>query len=158
LERRRGSALSLKSIQQKRDFEKNRKKIIDTDDPDKLPKNNFTQEQLNKEWFEFGKRMNKKGEHIIGSIITMNKPLLKSGFILELIVPSETIKIDIISFSSELLKFLKETLNNYSINLDIKVNEKAATKHVFTPQEKYNKLKEINPLLEVFRNKLDLDL
>lgn len=154
--KRAGSALSLKSIQQKKQFVK--KKVIITEDPENLPKTEFTEEQALKLWNEYGKRMDKKGERIIGSMFAMNKPVLQDNFELLLELPNETMRIDVESISKPLLAFMHEELNNYSISIKIDVNEEAAVKHAFTPEDKYNKLKERNPLIDLLRTKLDLDI
>ena len=54
--------------------------------------------------------------------------------------------------------FLKTRLKNTTISLVIDVNEATAKKFVFTPIEKYNKLKEKNPLLDKLRTTFDLDV
>lgn len=58
----------------------------------------------------------------------------------------------------KLLKFLRDKLNNYSIDLKIDVNEVVEKKFAYTPQERYEKLKEKNPMLEDFRKMFGLDL
>ena len=57
-----------------------------------------------------------------------------------------------------LLVFLREKLNNYGISIKIIVNEKVEKKFAYTPQEKYEKLKEKNPLMEKLKNTFGLDL
>ena len=155
---RKSSALSLKSIQEQKKFQANKKKVVVTDNPEDLPKDHFTQEQLTKEWLEYGKRMDKKGERIVGSMLAMNKPILRDNFELFLELPNESMTIDMEKVQQALLKHLKEVLNNYSLYLTISVNEEVSEKHAFTPQEKYNKLKEVNPLVDLLRQKLDLDI
>ncbi|WP_407704785.1 hypothetical protein [Tenacibaculum tangerinum] len=58
----------------------------------------------------------------------------------------------------KLLKFLREKLNNYGIQLNIIVNETVEKKFAYTPQEKYDKLKEKNPLIEKLKNTFGLDV
>ena len=155
---RKSSALSLKSIQEQKNFQANKKKVVITDNPEDLPKDQFTQEQLTKEWLDYGKRMDKKGERIVGSMLAMNKPVLRDDFELFLELPNESMTLDMEKVQQALLKHLKEVLNNYSLFLTISVNEEVSEKHAFTPQEKYNKLKEVNPLVDLLRQKLDLDI
>lgn len=102
--------------------------------------------------------MDKKGERIIGSMFAMNKPILGSNFELILELPNETMRIDVERIEKPLLAFMHEALNNYSISLKIEVNETVAVKHAFTPEDKYNKLKDSNPLIDLLRSKLDLDI
>ena len=58
----------------------------------------------------------------------------------------------------KLIGFLREKLNNYGIQIDVVVNAIAEKKFAYTPQEKYNKLKEKNPLIEKLKNTFGLDL
>ena len=58
----------------------------------------------------------------------------------------------------QLLHFLREKLNNYGIKIDVILNETVEKKFAYTPQEKFNKLKEKNPLLEKLRQAFELDL
>ena len=102
--------------------------------------------------------MDKKGERIIGSMFAMNKPKLIDNFVLSLDLPNESLRVDVERIQRPFLVFLHEQLNNYSIDLKIEVNEIAAVKHAFTPEDKYNKLKERNPLIDELRAKLDLDI
>ncbi len=59
---------------------------------------------------------------------------------------------------SKLTQFLREKLNNYGIKINVLVNETVEKKFAYTPQEKYKKLKEKNPLLEKLRATFHLDL
>ena len=56
------------------------------------------------------------------------------------------------------MAFLKKTLLNYDLKLDITVNEEIAKKYAFTPLEKYEKLKEKNPNIELLRKTFGLDI
>ncbi len=108
-------------------------------------------------WADYGKMQDKKGERIIGSMFAMNTPTLK-GFEICLELPNESMKIDLQSAQSGLLQFLYKKLDNYSITLHITVNEEASKKYAFTPQDKYNKLREKNPLIDKLRSSFDLDI
>jgi DNA polymerase-3 subunit gamma/tau len=57
-----------------------------------------------------------------------------------------------------LLEFLKRKLNNYDITIEITVNEAAERRYAYTTREKYEKLKEKNPDLEILRTTFDLDI
>jgi len=49
-------------------------------------------------------------------------------------------------------------LNNHAIALHIEVNETQEKKYVFTPMEKYEQFKAINPVIEKIRKEFKLDL
>jgi DNA polymerase-3 subunit gamma/tau len=58
----------------------------------------------------------------------------------------------------ELLEYLRKALNNYKLLLRITVNEEVARQYAFTPEEKYQKLREKNPAIDLLRDTFDLDL
>ena len=152
---RKTSGLSLSSIRRKKKHEQSKEEIVV--DPENLPKEAFTEAQMQAAWEEYGKLQDKKGERIIGSMFAMNTPSLIDGeIVLEL--PNQSMKIDMESAQSGLLQFLYKKLSNYSIDLKIKVNEEASKKYAFTPQDKYEKLKEKNPLIDKLRSSFDLDI
>ena len=57
-----------------------------------------------------------------------------------------------------LIKFLRENLNNYKIDIIIDVKEEITKKYAYTPQEKYQKLKEKNIKIELLKKTFDLDI
>ena len=59
---------------------------------------------------------------------------------------------------SKLLNFLREKLNNYGLKIIVTVNETIEKKFAYTPLEKFNKMKEINPLVEKLRQTFELDM
>jgi len=149
------SGLSLSSIRKKKEHEE--KKVDTIVDPKNLPSDDFTESAMQGAWMEYGKMQDKKGERIIGSMFAMNIPTVTDGKIyLEL--PNQSMKVDLESALPGLFQFLYKKLNNYSIALDIKVNEEASKKYAFTPQDKYEKLREKNPLIDKLRADFDLDI
>ena len=151
----RTSGLSLSSIKRKKEHQE--KKVDTIVDPKNLPTDEFTESEMKAAWIEYGKMQDKKGERIIGSMFAMNIPTLTDGKIyLEL--PNHSMKVDLESALPGLFQFLYKKLNNYSIPLDIKVNEEASKKYAFTPQDKYDKLREKNPLIDKLRADFDLDI
>ena len=72
--------------------------------------------------------------------------------------PNNTIKTEVERAKYELLGFLREQLNNYDVDLSIEVNEAEVKRYAYTPKEKFEKLKEKNPLIEKLRQEFDLDI
>lgn len=152
---RKTSGLSLSSIRKKKEHEESKEeKIVD---PKNLPTEEFTESEMQAAWVEYGKMQDKKGERIIGSMFAMNIPSLQDGAIM-LELPNQSMKVDLESAQSGLLQFLYKKLDNYSIELKITVNEEASKKYAFTPQDKYEKLREKNPLIDKLRSSFDLDI
>ncbi len=58
----------------------------------------------------------------------------------------------------DLLGYLRQNLKNYDVDLVIDVNETEVKKYAYTPIEKYQKLKEKNPLIDELRKHFDLDI
>ncbi|MBC3847950.1 DNA polymerase III subunit gamma/tau [Winogradskyella echinorum] len=149
------SGLSLKSIREKKEhLIRQMDVIIDEDD---LPKEPVTQEALTKAWKAYTAKMDKKGEKIMASILQMDQPKLE-GTTIHLTYSNNTNKIELERAEFPLMAFLKKTLLNYDLKLNITVNEEIAKKYAFTPQEKYEKLKEKNPNIELLRKTFGLDI
>ena len=151
---RRPSAFSLKSIHQKKEA------IQDTaeENYDNHPKTSFDQEKLKEVWKKYYFKLQDSGEKNIASIIASDTPLLKENFKIVLALPNTLMQSQLEKGKPALIKFLREKLNNYGITLTIVVNETIEKKFAYTPQEKYNKLKEKNPLLEKLKNTFGLDI
>ncbi|MDN3493680.1 DNA polymerase III subunit gamma/tau [Winogradskyella bathintestinalis] len=149
------SGLSLKSIREKKRHQLRQMDVVI--DEENLPREPVTQEALDDAWKIYTDKMDKKGEKIMASILQMDQPKLK-GTTIYLIYSNNTNKIELERAAFPLMAFIKKKLRNYDLELDITVNEEVAKKYAFTPQEKYEKLKEKNPNIEVLRQTFGLDI
>ncbi|WP_073314407.1 DNA polymerase III subunit gamma/tau [Aquimarina spongiae] len=154
--RKKTSGLSLSSIRKKKEHQE--KKVDSIVDPNSLPHDEFTESEMKDAWIEYGKLQDKKGERIIGSMFAMNIPTMNSEGKIQVELPNQSMKVDLENALPGLFQFLYRKLNNYSIELVIHVNEEASKKYAFTPQDKYEKLKEKNPLIDKLRSLFDLDI
>lgn len=93
----------------------------------------------------------------MASILFSDEPKLK-GTTLEVEFPNQTMKKELERGQGSLMAYLKKELRNTDLELEIKVNKEVAKKYAFTPIEKYNKLKEKNPLIEKLKNTFGLDI
>ena len=151
----RTSGLSLKSIKTKKEHQiRQMEVVIDHDD---LPKEEFTEEQFLKAWKVYIKSLHDKGEKIMASILEMDTPKL-DGTSIGLVFPNETLKIELERAQFPLMEYLRKTLKNFDISLNITVNEEIAKQYAFTPIEKYQKLKEKNPNIELLKRTFGLDI
>ena len=153
--KRRTSALSLKSLQEKREV-----KVISDEEEnfDNHPKTPFTEEQLKEAWKKYYFKLQELGEKNIASILLAGQPSLKANFEILVNLPNNLMKSQLEKGRPGLLKFLRERLNNYGIAVTINVSETIEKKFAYTPHEKYEKLKEKNPLLEKLKNTFGLDI
>ena len=151
---RRSSSLSLKSIHEKKEV----KKSEIEENFDNHPKDVFTEKKLQDFWKEYVALLNEKGERSMASIVGTDLPKLGNNFKISFTVPNKLMQDQFKKGRPKLLKFLREKLNNYAIDILVTLNETIEKKFAYTPQEKYNKLKEKNPLLEKLRQTFELDL
>ena len=151
----RTSGLSLKSIKAKKEHQIRQMEVVI--DPNDLPKEEFTEAQFMKAWRAYIKSLNVNGEKIMASILEMDTPKLQ-GTSIGLEFPNETLKIELERAQFPLMEYLRKTLKNFDISLNIIVNEEAAKQYVFTPIEKYQKLKEKNPNIELLKKTFGLDI
>ncbi|GAA4324586.1 hypothetical protein GCM10023115_54000 [Pontixanthobacter gangjinensis] len=154
IKREKVSGLSLKSIGKKKELAEKQKAMMPTE---KVMDDHFTEEDMVTEWKKYTERLKDKGEKILASIFESQVPTLK-GKEIHVTFPNETMKIDLEREENRLMTYLKAKLRNTHISLKINVNETISKKYAFTPQEKYEKLKEANPLLDKLRATFDLDV
>ena len=151
---RRTSSLSLKSIHHKKEDKKASTEV----NYDNHPKEVFTEKTLQKHWEKYTDLLNKKGQKSMASIVGTALPMLEDGFKILFTVPNKLMEDQFKKGKPKLLKFLREQLNNYGIEIILTLNETVEKKFAYTPQEKYLKMKGMNPLLEKLRQTFELDM
>jgi len=152
--KRRSNSLSLKSIHQQKDIKKTTTEI----NYDDYPRKPFTESELQTAWKDYQKFLIKKGEKSIASILATDIPTLQENFHIQFILPNKLMEDQLKQVKPKLIKFIRESLNNYGISLNIVVNETIQKKFAYTPQEKYNKLLEKNAFLKDLKDTFQLDL
>lgn len=148
------SALSLSSIRAKKALEQNRK--ANTSETVHLPTEAFTETDMLLQWNKFAQRLSDKGQKIMESLLLINAPKLEGTTIVHEL-PNEGSKIDFESGKHDLVGYLRGKLHNHDIDIRIVVNEAMESKKAFTPQDRYNRLNQINPNLDMLRRTFDLD-
>ena len=150
------SGLSLSSIRAKKEYlaQKNGAKT----DQDDLPREPFDEADLQLHWKEYADLVEQKGRKILASNLAADVPKLIGDHTLWIELPNSTMKKEVERDQQELLEYLREKLRNHDIQLKVTVNEEAARQYAFTPQEKYEKLREKNPAIDLLRKTFDLEL
>ncbi|RZJ29676.1 MAG: DNA polymerase III subunit gamma/tau [Flavobacterium sp.] len=144
----------MKSIRAKRELEQTTKASQKEDVH--LPTEVFNETDMLLQWTKYAQRVSDKGQKIMESLMLINDPKLKGTTIVHEL-PNESAKIDFEAGKHELLGYLRGKLHNHDIDLQIIVNESIDSRKAFTPQDRYNRLNEINPSLELLRKTFDLD-
>ena len=151
---RRTSSLSLKSVHEKKIVQKSEVE----ENFDNHPKTAFNEAKLQKLWKEYVAILNKKGERSMASILATDTPKLDENFTISFSLPNKLMQDQFQKGKPKLLHFLREKLNHYGIQIEAILSETIEKKFAYTPEEKYNKLKEKNPLLAKLRQTFELDL
>lgn len=126
-------------------------------DRDTLPKTVFSEGKLVNLWSEYSNQLIKRGDKSLASIMMASKPTIKD-FHVYYSLPNQLMADQLERLRPRLLKYLREALNNYSVDLTIKIEVAEVKKFVYTPQEKFEKLQELNPTIDLLRKLFGLDI
>lgn len=149
------SALSLAGLRAKKELEaKQSQHIKHLGD---LPTEDFTETDMLLLWNKYAQRLSDTGKKLMSTYMLMNEPQL-NGTTITLELPNESTKEEFLSGCVELLGYLRGKLHNHDIVIDVKVNETVEKKYAFTPDDKYERLKNINPAIDLLRKTFDLDV
>ncbi len=155
---RRKSALSLSSLKRNKLEEVRLKSIQKADiNTDNLPKDPFTEATFLKVWKTYIEELHDNGEKIFASILKADIPRIKNNLIC-VTYPNEMMKAELIKVKPKALKYLRQTLNNFSLEFKIEVNEENIKKFAYTPQEKFDFLKEKNDAIVNLKKTFNLEL
>ena len=138
------SSFSLASVDFKNSISNN-KEIEEID----LPNNEFSKFDLLKSWKNFCNIQEEKGNINISSVLKMNEPLIEKGNIIIKAV-NQVNKKEIENIKDDILSYLKEELQNYSISLKViieKNNKKNVSKSL-NNEEKMKSMIESNPKIK----------
>ena len=149
------SALSLSSLKLKKSAlsEKEKEK-----EKQEVLSNTFDNDSLNSAWKEYSSNLEKNGNNSLSSLMEMNEPYINDNNNINFKVPSKSNKKELDFEKEKIIKYLKDKLKNGNIILEIIIDKETNKEYYATPQEKFEKLSEINPLLNQFKKDLKLDL
>jgi DNA polymerase-3 subunit gamma/tau len=150
------SGLSLSSIKKKKEHLIRQMEVVI--DEENLPTDSFSEKHMQAAWEEFVVNLEKKGKYNLASILRIDTPKLSSETVINVVFPNSTNKVEVERQQYDLLAYLRKKLNNFSVTLDITVNEELEKQYAYTPIEKYEKLKEKNPNIDLLRKTFDLDI
>ena len=154
-EKKRTSGLSLKSIKAKKEHLIRQMEVVL--DEEEKPTDEFTVSQLEDSWNGYVKKLEKQGKFNLASILSIDTPKVQDTTI-HLEFPNTTNKVEVERHQYKLLGHIRKELNNFNIDLSITVNEELQKKYAYTPKEKFDKLKEKNPHLDMLRKTFNLDI
>jgi DNA polymerase-3 subunit gamma/tau len=138
-----------KSSGNKNDIEEIKKKVDER-------KNPFTEDQLKSVWEKFTNQLKLEGKDNECNLMTQDYELKDPTSII--IHITNSIEQDILlRFKTELLKFLKDNLENDGITIDTELKQQEQSEKIYTNTDKFNHLAEKNPHLKMLKKKFGLD-
>jgi DNA polymerase-3 subunit gamma/tau len=151
----RRSALSLKSLERKTEVAKIE---VEFEEVEGLPMDAFSESKLLLLWEEYIALLMENGKKSVASIMNSNVPRLENGMI-HFQLPNAMMKEQLDRAKQPLIKYLREKLNNFKLDIVVDVNEEETkNKYAYTPEEKYLKLREKNNAIELLKKTFDLDI
>ena len=152
---KRTSGLSLKSIRAKKEHLIKQMDVIVEEE--NLPKDSFTEQALIDAWHAYTKILEEKGQFNLASILSIDTPKVVNTEV-HLEYPNATNKMELERNQYDLLAYIRKAVNNYDVNLCITVNETMEKKYAYTDRDKFEKLKDKNPNIDLLRKMFDLEV
>lgn len=149
------SAFSIGSIKAKKALEESSKNFVKP--TENLPTEAFTETEMMIQWTNYAKKLGAKGFKIMESLLLINDPVL-NGTVISIELPNEGSKLDFESQKNGLIGHLRGHLHNHDITIEVIVNESFESKRSFNDQDRYNRLHEINPNIDLLRTTFGLDI
>ena len=146
------STLSLKSIEKEKDILEDKHNIDEEYDEGK----NITLKDITETWEEYANNQEDKGRYIIASILRISLPEFEDSTIIYS-VPNNTTSIEVDQEKQHIIQFFRAKLNS-KIDISLKVDKSIDKKVAYTNKEKYELLKEKNPLIEDLKNQFKLSI
>jgi DNA polymerase III subunit gamma/tau len=131
---------------------------IETAPPVERPATPFNQEQLEAAWAAFAEQLKAAKKLNDHAAVTMNRPEKTGELSVRYTVFNASALENLEADKTELMTFLRQKLNNYHFTLDIQLSKEEGQQRLYTPQDKFRRLAELNPDLQKLRQQFDLDL
>lgn len=122
------------------------------------PATPFNQEQLEAAWAAFAEQLKAAKKFNDHAAVTMNRPEKTGDLSVRYTVFNASALENLEADKTELMTFLRQKLNNYHFSLDIQLSKEEGQQRLYTPQDKFRRLVELNPDLQKLRQQFDLDL
>ncbi len=115
-----------------------------------------SQESLVKVWKEYLEQLKK--EERSAELSVMNQPFEIKGDAEIILKLGSGLQVDILEkFKSHFVNFLRNSLNNPQIKIQVEIVQEETKQRLYTSQDKFNYMVERNPKLMELRNRLGLE-
>jgi DNA polymerase III subunit gamma/tau len=120
------------------------------------PTEEFSKEGFMDKWNDFKIILQEKGRSSLATVFE-NLPEINDSSVI-VTMENKALEDDFNAQKTDVLDFLRKELNNYNIQISTIVNKDISAKKAYTPQEKFEKMREKNPALDTLKQKLDMDV
>jgi len=143
------SSLSLASINYKK-YEN-----IEEEDQIKLPNDNFTENDVKIAWKKFCDNEKINGNNNMFSLLNMNDPIIENNSIIISTI-NKTNQKEVKGYKNKIQTFISKELNNYSINIDVSLDEIKQKKTFVDSKDKLEALIKENDNISILINDFKL--
>ncbi|MBK56549.1 MAG: DNA polymerase III subunit gamma/tau [Flavobacteriaceae bacterium] len=151
------SGLSLSSLHEKKKIE-NEILLSSKNEINKSSNKEFSQDELSKYWILFANEIEKNGEKNLSSILQISEPFIKNINEIHYTVSNNINKTELEKNKHKIISFLSKKLKNDFLKIKVFVNKLEEKKFIYSSKEKFDKMKEINPIIEKMRKEFKLGL
>ncbi|WP_316797915.1 DNA polymerase III subunit gamma/tau [Pedobacter frigidisoli] len=118
----------------------------------------FTNERLQEVWSNYVQQLKAADKINLFTILNNFPPTLVSPVLIEISVESKTQEQFVVQESVELMNYLRNTLQNFAVDITFKQVERKIENRLYGNREKYEYLVNKNPKLEDLRRRFNLDI
>jgi DNA polymerase III subunit gamma/tau len=116
----------------------------------------FSEDDLITFWKKYAIMVRENQPRLYSTLVS-GEPIIDENKSIMFSVTNKLQQEAISDIKADLLSFLRKELNNNSITIETVISGKEPETKAYHPEEKFSKLAEKNPILNVFKNKLGLD-
>ncbi len=103
----------------------------------------------------YAQKLSDGGFKIMEALLQINEPKVE-GSKITYELPNQGSKMDFDSEKGKLISYLRGHLQNHTISIEVLVNEEMKVRTPYNDQDRYNRLHEINPDIELLKNTFGL--
>ncbi len=116
-----------------------------------------TQDDIERAWNKFAYKVKSDGNLSFYTTLSARKPKLDQN-VIHFSISNAVQEQDFSIRKAEILEFLRTQLNNFQLQIEWKLDKAEVGANLYTPTQKFNKMAETNPHLNLLRDKFNLDI
>jgi DNA polymerase-3 subunit gamma/tau len=120
-------------------------------------KEDFGMDSFLKYWTDYAAKLKAENKHNVLSAFNVNTPTMLKPYVFEIIVGNKVQESLFFNEKPYILNFLRSSLKNFDIELNVRVDEQVVVKKPYTNQEKYQYMAAKNPQLAELKKRFNLD-